>query len=291
MRTLHFFAVVSLLLLPVFGTGQTLLFEEDFDSTDLGPFTVLQTDAGDTEVESGYDYSAASIPAAPNGSGTLGLRTACNIASGATQAVNLYLPTPVTVSRFQVQVDIWLSFADSGTTEHTGVGIFGSGTKINSPTIYGTLPTDTDGLTFGYNSDSDEARSDLYLALGDAAGPTDVGLWSNPDDSTPLAQYSTAPYYDPVADLGTVDIFGEQWITVTITYLEGLVTVQMDDLLVVSYVDFSLATSGNNLVYLVHTDPFGSIANLTADSFCIFDNLKVFEIPLPLSAQNWTLYQ
>jgi len=290
MRINHFLVIVALFSLPVLCTGQILLFEENFDSPSPSSITINETDPTDSEVDSGYDYSAVSIPPAPNGTGTLGLRTACNIANGATEAINIYLNNAVTVDRFQVQVDIWLNFVSiSGTTEHAGVGIFGSGTKINSPTIYGTLPTDTDGLTFGFNSDSDEARSDLYLTLGSSTGITDVGLWSNPLKSDPLGQYTTDDPYSQVA--GVDGQLGKQWVTVTITYLEGLIAVQLDDLPVVSWVDFSLASSGNNLVYLVHTDPFTSVGNPTSEAFCIFDNLKVFEIPLPLSAQNWSLYE
>jgi hypothetical protein len=270
--------------------AQTLILQEDFSSPTLAGLTITQTSATQTELENGFDYSTVGIPSAPNGTGTHGLRTACNLTAGANHAINVYLDTPVPVDRFMVQVDIWLNFADSGTTEHAGAGIFASGTKVNYLHNYNSLPTDTDGLMFGFNSDSDEALSDLYLVLGDAAGPIDVGVWNNPDDSTPLGQYSDAAYYDPVADLEAPDILGEQWVTLTMTYDDSLVMVKLNDLDVAIYSNAAFRTTSDHQVFVGHSDPFGGVASPVADSFCVFDNLKVYELPTPLSATSWMLY-
>ncbi len=286
MRNLIFSFILALLVAGG-ANAQTLILQEDFSSPTLTGLTITQTSATETELENGFDYSTVGIPSAPNGTGTHGLRTACNLTAGFNHAINVYIDTPIDVDRFLLQVDIWINFAASGSTEHAGAGVFASGTKVNYLHNYNSLPSDTDGLMFGFNSDSDEALSDLYLVRGGASGPTDVGVWSNPADSTPLGQFSDDPYYASVANSG---IFGAQWVTLSITYEDSVVTVRLGDLDVALYSDAAFRTASDRRVFVGHSDPFGGLADPVADSFCIFDNLKVYELPTPLSATTWTLY-
>lgn len=274
--------VIFMLCLSIIASGiwaQTLIFSDNFSTADLSNYIITKT-SDDTSYQSGFDVSTVGIPNSPNGD-NLALRTACNIvAPTGEEAINLYYNNPINLDRFLVEVDIYLRWpvGGSGTTEHAGVGIFGSGTKVNTPRARGALPTDTDGLTFGYNSDGDEALSDLYLNEGSPSGQTQVGTWANPNRPDPTGQFYTDQPYASIAS--PLAAFGNQWKNVKINYEEGLVIVKVDNVEVVRY-NTTLGSGVNKLVYLVHSDLFASVATPSEQSFCLFDNLKIYELPTP----------
>lgn len=293
----RFLMLTACLTLCLTAFAQTIIHQDDFSAGTLTGYTTLSdtTSASPATVEiiAGTDFGTlpVSVPSAPNGSDTRGLYTRANISNSAHEAINIYWDTEITATLFEVQVDVFLNFAPSGTTEHAGIGLFASGTKANWSTNYEVAQnTDTDGLLFAFNSDNDEARSSIYLTLGSSAGLTDVGTWANPAKTTPLGQSPAAVYYDSVS--GVDDLWGKQWNTVRF-HVEGSdITVYVNDLLIVSYTDATLTSGTDKKIFLFHADPFTSLGNPANESFCLFDNLIVTELPAPTSAQEqWTLYQ
>ena len=295
-----FFAACMIVLVSG-AWAQTVIFEDNFSASGLTGYSTTSDTTGsgapDVSADGGFDFSTLGlgIPSAPNGSDTLALKAAANIAADERECINVYYDTPISTNYFEVQVDMWLNFADSGTTEHSGFGIFGSGSKANWSTIYDeeNQNTDTDGLLFAFNSDGDEARSDLFLTRGTAEGLTDVGLWENPEDSSPLGQiYGNDPYADIAGEDGW---WGEKWLTVVMRFYGGTVTVTVNDVVIVSYVENDLNETTDRKLFLYHSDPFGSVASPSDEAFSLFDNLKITELEPPppvLSAENvWNLYE
>ena len=291
MRTTIFLCFTLLLVPAVF--GQTVVYTDEFGAGSASNYTITKT-SDDTSIQFGYDTSSISpaVPNAPNGDNIV-VRTDVNIvAPNGVEAINAYLNGVTLPTNYTVEVDVYIRcplVGGSGTTEHCGMGLFGSGTKVNSLHTYDALPNDTDGLAFGYNTDGDELYSDFFLSEGSATGITDVGVWTGPDP-TPTGQFYED--YDALYDIPTnpdaYELFFNQWATVSLSYINGIVTCKING---DTYVTYTPTGTPSGKVFLLHTDPFSTPANPATASFCLFDHLVITEPPIALGAKDWEVYQ
>lgn len=126
--------------------GQTVLFSDAFDSEVVGTpeagqfvagpvgstgWEFVLDEANQNDVRFGYDYSLINIPEAPNSdpsdTGTTGVALRTNVSAGAADQGGIYYEDTSFTGKYNVQVDMWLSWAadadEIGTTEHGGLFI------------------------------------------------------------------------------------------------------------------------------------------------------------------------
>ncbi|MEQ8850129.1 hypothetical protein [Botrimarina sp.] len=195
--------------------GQTILFEDAFDSEVVGTpaagqfapgpvgttgwsFLLDQPNQGD--VRYGYDYSLIGIPEAPNtapgDTATTGVALRTNVSAGAPDTAEIRYEDPSFTGRYQVQVDMFLSWAADesqiGTTEHGGLFIgkaFPGTETLNFPSAEGAgmiISTDGDTTNFDYalrkNQIYPTIQSGQYAVTEFGFG-TQLG-WDNTDVNT-----------------------------------------------------------------------------------------------------------
>lgn len=267
-----------------------VLFTSDLDSGT--GFTVLGT--ADTTSEFGYDYSADGITAAPNGTGTTGLKLTANngdaVAAGAeiVAVADLVITAPI----YSVKVDAWVNAVGpfpgggAGSTEFGGIGIGHDGTTVGR-----------NGGSFLYTGDGGSSRDyRLYKDINEqfvASGQYAVVSNNQSDVAIAAAFPGLAP---PVAQgdatLTNDGTGGFQWMT-----LEAVVNVAAGT------ATYSLTsdTSGNTVTIgtldsnlgdtfgltgqasIFYGDLFSSIAGDANLAFGVFDNFSVTAVPEPTS--------
>lgn len=313
MKTIHIItiaaAILSLMVFPV--TAQTIYFQDNFASDSSGNYTELE--AAETTIENtttyGYDYTAdvdsasVAIPSAPrttDGS-KKALKTEVNMTGDGINVVCIYPNiTPITGDH-KLIVDVFYRYTTTGPgTEDFGIGLLHSGTKVITEDYMqgtGSVPASTDGYFFSHAPDDGWASRDLAFYEGIATGNSvdqhllsagnfswagDIG--TNDPDSTISAGATFFADLTPTAAASWVD----NWATWEIQIVDGVVKVFIDGALVCTYNDpDDTFTSG--IPSLHHGDVFGGSV---ADSFFLFDNLLVQEIPLPLATdRTWTLFE
>ncbi len=304
MKKVFYILCIGILLTFEIAYG-AILFEDDFDTDTSASWSVYNGSTSGTPdytAEFSYDYSADSIPSAPNTSGgtTRGLKFTINNgdATAENAGVSAY-PTGESFSGdFYMTVDVWLNFnaSGSGTTEFATFGINHEGTRVNWESDGATA---SDGIWFGCTGDGDSGTD--YRAY--EGNPSDDPTWLN--DTNENA--ATAGFLDPDVD-GTYDdnnwdplpasIFpsppfevegapGNAWTTVEVSQAGGVLFWKFDGTTICTRTNASSYTSGN--IMLGYMDIYTSIANPAADAFCIFDNVKV-EVPTKIK-DSWVLYE
>ena len=122
-----------LLLVSTAGSscGQPLLFSDDLSTGTGWQYSHFggtdKPDGSDiSSADFGFDYSTVGIPEAPNSdpndTSTLGLRLAANLPGGwpGDQVAAVYEDAAI-AGQYTLQVDVWMNYDSSGTTEHVGV--------------------------------------------------------------------------------------------------------------------------------------------------------------------------
>lgn len=291
----------SSLVLAGFAHGQ--LYTENFNANNSANWTVNDPGLSDIGVDFSYDYGAnLGIAAAPNGSGTLGLKMTANNSGGVFSGFSVSPTGQSFLGNYRVSFDLWQNYVGpvgpggSGTTQLSMFGIGSTGTSAawaGSTTAWGT---GANGVGFGVTLDGGSAVD--YRAYSSAAttGYTDgtvfVAATRNGSDayfsgfggdSAPAAQLGLFPGQTGVTDAGEI---GFAWRRVDIEVVgAGFATWYVDGLLIAS-VDLSTVTLGGGNILLGHgdtnagssTDPNDSILNVT-----LIDNLQVVAIPEPTS--------
>ena len=239
-------------------------------------------DNGDTTSQFGFDYSAFGIPAAPNGTGTVGLRLASNVTAadpGGGSAVAA-VSTQTFSGKYTVQFDFWLNYHINGSTEEGGGAVgFGSGgaplsgtgllvnTEGDSATDYKLLNA---GVVLGIDSGmyaipslnaQDPLNTAVQTAFPSQTAPAAQGTgYSNPDGTFSFAWHTMVIDVDSDAGSANFSIDGFEFGTVTGADLSG------------------------GGVALIQTDPFGSVAGDANLAFGVFDNVLVTQVPEPSTA-------
>jgi hypothetical protein len=262
------------LLIPTAQAG--LVFSDNLSSS--SGWTVLGD--ADTDAEFGYNYSADGIPAAPNGSDTVGLKLQANIATGTVATVAAVRPLGVSGTPYRVSFDVWSNYAlaGAGTTEFAGGGV------------------GHDGVTAGLSGAS-------LLIAGDGGSTRDYRLYKNDGEQfIESLQYNSAfastNGSDPAiaaAIVGTAPPVGQaqvgspsdgaiafQWITMfidvdptaglsTYTLLAGANTLEIGT--INANIGDPVGLEGN--VALIYSDLFASLADTPSLQFGVFDNVTV----------------
>lgn len=255
------------------------LISDDFDTDTSAGYTILTPAAFDGSSTFAYDYSADSIPSAPNsvGATTLGLRLTANDNTPAeADEITVYNNTAVTYSNYEMSVDIYMGVTGTGgTTEFGGAGVAGDGATIN--TIF--TPIDGSGhfMTMtGEGGSSSDFRHSTPTFLAVPSGEID---YLNDLNTT----NATGDTYQSIFAGGDFPGSpGNRWTTMTIKVLNGQITYALDGTPIISS---AFDGSDGNQVSLSYADAFSSVAAPFQSQFVVFDNLTVTElVPEPTSA-------
>jgi hypothetical protein len=261
------------------------VFSETFDSASSSTRFNVTSIAGSADtITFGYDYSANSIPEAPNtptgAAATRGLIIQANKPAGTTGAINGINIAPAvggvsiaftgdTILTF----DMWLNVPTSlnNTTEQALFGINTDGVGVNSRT--GGTQTGADGVWFhvanegGYGNTSATANSRDYVAYINNTVPAGQ-RFDNGD----------APFPTLFPNGPLVGAVGNGWVQVEVADIANQITVKFNNTTVFSFVNTG-PTDGS--VFVGYQDPFsGSVG--TSELFAIYDNLRVVPEPATL---------
>jgi hypothetical protein len=279
------------------------VFADDFDSGASAAAWDLFHSSGngisDYTVDWSFDYSSyfsafngTTIPPAPNSTNatTRGLRLTVNNndALAATAGVSLYPKNQTFSGAYRLKFDLWINYpggpggsGSSGSTEHFTCGLNHAGTRVNWASA---SANPSDGLWFAL--DGEGGTSDDYRAyVGNSTGSPTLLSFANsgftasgasgPNNSDPVWQnLFPAPTYE------SRGAPGKRWVEVELRQdSNNVVTWRINGQLVAQRVNSSPFTNGN--VMIGYMDLFTSIASPAADSFVLFDNVRV-EIPAAL---------
>ncbi len=205
------------ILLMSFGpqrtNGQTVLFSDDLSTGTGWQYSHFGgTDKPDgTDISSadfGFDYSAYGIPEAPNSdpndASTLGLRLAANLPGGwaGDQVAAVYEDASFD-DQYTVEVDVWMNYDASGTTEHVGVS---AGFDLDDAQFTFTPAQNGAGVTFSGDgsagcSSSDDGICDYILLKDGARLDLDSGQYAESDFGT-----GNRPGYNHSDSNGNIDL-------------------------------------------------------------------------------------
>jgi hypothetical protein len=278
------------------------LYSQDFNVNDTANWTVLpSTGANTTDVVTDffYDYSAIGVPAAPNGTGTRGLKMTANNTAAVFGGVTVS-PTGQSFSGdYSVSFDMWQNYAGplgpggSGTTQFSQYGIGTAGTAsqwIGSAT--------KDSVTFGTTLDGGSASD--YRAYSSAANtsyPSGNAVYQSPGGTinnsdayymtafpsipgAPAAQVTAFPGQTGSTDAGETSF---KWRRVTIDVSGGVASWSIDGT-PLAKVNLSTVTLGGGNILFGHSDTNATSsadANDIALNVTLIDNVQVNQIPEP----------
>ena len=242
-----------------------------------GSWTVNAT--ADTAATFGYDYSADSIPEAPNsvgGAATTGLKLEANIvAPGALE--ELAVAAGLSLSGiYTFQADMWINA--NGPFPGGGAG----------STEFGGASVNHDGTSTSVNGTS-------FLVTGEGGSGTDwrflegssIAVGYNASEEPVVSQF---PGVAPPAGQGQTGVTqdgsgGFQWLTIEaiVNNNTGLSRFKITSELG-GMIDSGLLTAGaGSDVALIYADYFSSVSGNAAQSFGLFDNVVVASVPEPSS--------
>jgi hypothetical protein len=284
-----------------------VLYSDDFNADTSANYTVKQVADSATQDSIAifsYDYSADSIPAAPSGTGTKGLKMMANYSDSTPEraAINVY-PTGQSFSgEYSLTFDMWIGYSDpalSGSTQSAMWGINCSGTKANAdPAIL--QATDTDGYFWSITGEGGSIRDSISYegtpaSAATSLAPPDNGYINDADGH----EEEPYPTIFPAIPPGGAGWAGKQWVKVKMTYASGNYKVYLNDTLVYDRTD-STYTSGD--IMLGYEDIYTSISAAPLECFAIYDNLVVAApTPIPTvsptppgfagASSDWQLYK
>lgn len=293
MRTTALALASLAMYLPGTAAAQ-ILFQDGL--SDGAAWSVEATSA-DTASTFGYDYSADGIPAAPNGSDTVGLKLEANLADGAAAEISAS-PTDFSVGGlYRVEFDFWINAngpfpgGGGGSTEFAG-GAVG----------HDTATAGRDGASLLISGEGGASR-DWRLYKDTSEQFIESGQYSITDNNASGTELASAfPGQDPPAlqqtnfaqQTGTLQdgAGGFQWLTMQIdvdsdagTAAFRVSSAASGNTLHIGTIDSNIGDpvdlSGN--IALVYADLFSSVSDNAALSFGVFDNVVVTQIPEPSS--------
>jgi len=277
LRTLQSFVAGGVALSFVLVAEGQVLFRDQMTNAAAWGVNASGTDRA---ITFNYDYSANSIPEAPNSepgdAPTRGVRLEANLVSGTVNFFTLYPLGQNFTGSYKLRFDAWMNYGTSGTTEFLGGGI-------------------------GYNGTSADVNSGAqFIATGDGGSTADWralkdGFYVTTDSAyAGGSRNNTAPYYTsflPSVNGSVAGAPGFQWITWEFGVVGNQVSIYIEKpdksrLLLITYdkTDTSdgsggATTDGN--ISLFYADYFTSIASPPGSTFGLIDNVIVTAIPEP----------
>jgi len=300
MKTPLTLALVSALGMAATSHAQ---FTENFNTDSTANWTVNDSGLSDITADFYYDYSAIGVPAAPNGTGTRGLKMTANNSGGVFSGFSVS-PTGQSFSgNYRVSFDLWQNYVGPlgvGGSGSTQLSTFGIGTTGTSAAWPGSAVNNTgvNGVFFAVTLDGGSASD--YRAYSSAAA-TSYAAGNAVYQAPAGAINNSAAYYSvfgPVsAPAAQVGLFSGQtgstdageiafaWRRVVIDVANGFATWSVDGL-PIAKIDLSTVTLGGGNILFGHTDsnatsssdPNDSLLNVT-----LIDNIMV-AVPEPSTA-------
>jgi len=280
------------------------LFSTDFNTDQTANWTVNNPGLSDILADFYYDYSAIGVPAAPNGTGTRGLKMTANNTGNVFSGFSVSPNGQSFSGSYQVSFDIWQNYAGplgvggNGTTQ---LSLFGIGTTGTSAAWIGAANwgTGANGVGFGVTLDGGSASdyrayssaAPTSYAGGNAVYQAPAGAINNSaayygvftPQSAPAAQVGLFPGQTGSTDVGEASFL---WRRVTIDVVGGFATWSIDGL-AIAKVDLSTVTLGGGNIFFGHDDTNGTSstdANDTLLNVTLIDNISVVSIvPEPSS--------
>lgn len=279
------------------------LFSTDFNTDETANWTVNSTAGIDYIANPYYDYSLIGVPAAPNGTGTRGLKMTANNSAGILGGISV---SPIGLSlsgSYRLSFDMWQNYAGpvgpggNGTTQFSMYGIGTTGTS--AATIGGAnWGTGANGIGFGTTLDggsSSDVRAyssaaTTSYASGNAVYQAPAGAINNSaayynvftPQSAPAAQLSLFPGQTGLTDVGETSF---AWRRVEILVADGFATWSIDGL-AMAKVDLSTVTLSGSNIFFGHDDTnagSSTDANDTLLNVTLIDNISVVQVPEPTS--------
>lgn len=271
-------------------------FNENFE-VDPTASWVVHSGPSDSAANFFFDYSTVGIPAAPNGTGTRGMKLQANLSNGIFSGMSASPLGLNMVGDYSVTFDFWANFngpltpGGSGSANLSTFGIGTAGTSAQWPG--GT----TDSVWFGTVGDGGSASD--YRAYSTAA-PTSypsghavyAAASNNASDpyfaafggvAAPAAQLALFPQQTGSTGVGTS---GMAWHEMEIVSAGGFVTWRMDGLLIAT-VDLSTVTISGGNIFFGHSDINATSSTDPNDAdllFTLIDNIVVVPAPATLPA-------
>ncbi len=269
------------LSVSVGSVSSAALISDDFDTDTSASYTVVGGDDG--TITFAYDYSADGIASAPNtvGATTLGLRLTANdtaatgSSGGGADATTVWNNTSVPYTNYVMSVDIYMNVSGSGSTEYAGAGVAGDGLANN------TIFTPIAGSGHFVSMTGEGGSASDYRHSTPTDRPVNDGDLSYLN-STNTTNATGDTYQTIFATAEFVGSPGNQWTTMTIEVLNGVITYALDGTPIIAT---AFDGSQGDLVSVNYSDLFSSVASPFQAQFGLFDNLTVTEIvPEPASA-------
>jgi hypothetical protein len=298
-KTLALLGSVSLLSPSAFA------FTEDFNIDNSANWTVNNPGLSDYIADFYYDYAAIGIPAAPNGSGTRGLKLTANNSGGVFSGISVSPNGQSFSGNYRLSFDMWQNYVGpvgpggSGTTQ---LSLYGIGTTGTSAAWIGNSPawvSGANGVGFGTTLDGGSAAD--YRAYSSAASTSYAS--GNPVYQAPgglvneSAAYYTSYFLSQSAPAAQVALFPGQtgstspgetsfaWRRVVIEVAGGFATWSIDGLSL-AVVDLSTVTLGGGNIFFGHNDTNAGSSTDANDALLnvtLIDNVSVVAVPEPSS--------
>ncbi len=263
-----------------------VVFSDDFNTDTSANYDVIFSSA-DAEVNFAWDYSAMGIPAAPNGTGTLGVMFKANMVSpGATESVTI---TPIGEQfggDYKLTFDMWVNAngpfpgGGTGSTEFITAGIGYDGV---TPNVGGGTGSGAWFAACGEGGSSRDYRgykfgNEQFVASGQylvgSNNNLDAGIAAYfPGLAPPAWQVTNYAQQSGTLSNGSV---GFAWREIEIVRLGDTVTWTLDGLPICK-LDATVGTPFplTGSISLGYADLFTSVSDNIDLSFGIIDNVKV----------------
>jgi hypothetical protein len=287
---------IMALATPAFGA----LYSEDFNIDNTANWTVNDSGLSDITADFFYDYSAIGVPAAPNGTGTRGLKMTANNSGGVFSGFSVSPNGQSFSGNYKVNFDMWLNYVGpvgpggSGTTQLAQMGVGtagdvamwpGAATK-ESVTFATTLDGGSAADYRAYSTaapTSYPAGSPVYAAPGGAVNNSDAYYMAAfPSQSAPPAQVALFAGQTGSTDAGEASF---AWRAVEIEVLNNIATWSIDGTLLAT-VDLTTVTLGGGNILFGHSDTNGSSSTDPNDfllNVTLIDNVVVTPEPASLA--------
>lgn len=282
-------------------TSHAQLFSENFNVNNTANWTVNDPALSDIGVDFFYDYSSIGVPAAPNGSGTRGLKMTANNSGGVFSGFSVSPNGQSFSGNYQVSFDMWQNYVGpvgpggSGTTQ---LSLYGIGTTGTTPVWIGSGWAASSGVGFGTTLDGGSASdfraystaATTSYAAGNAVYQAPAGAINNSaayysvftPQPAPAAQVILFPGQTGVTDPGETSFI---WRRVVIDVDGGFATWSIDGT-PLAKIDLSTVTLGGGNIFFGHDDTnagSSADANDSLLNITLIDNIAVVPEPTTVS--------
>ena len=172
---------ILLATLPAVAAAQ-LFYSEDFEDGNAASRWTVSQAGGVNAADFAFDYGLYGIPAAPNGTGTIGLKLEANLGPTAASSGIMAFPDgqsfSTTTGYYTLLFDVWMDVqSTTGTTEFAIFGVGHTSTAAQAPTSStpGVGPSDN-GLDFSFTGENGAGRDvRVYVAGAEQTGADNTG--------------------------------------------------------------------------------------------------------------------